>query len=57
LLRCAAHLGDGLHSVPFTSWQVVAGPVLVKQDAGTGQAIEGPLALTLDGQALVLRAF
>jgi hypothetical protein len=31
--------------------------MLVKRDAGMGQAIEGPLPLALDGHAFVFKAF
>jgi len=55
--RSAAQLAAGLLSVPFAHWQVVAGPVIVRHDSDIGQPIEGPLSLTLDGQAFVFKAF
>jgi hypothetical protein len=57
VLRCVTQLATGLLVVPFASWGVVAGPVLVSRNAEMGSPVDGPLPLAIDQNAFVLTSF
>lgn len=54
---CVAQVATGLLTLPFTTWRVAAGPVLARQSGEFGTAIEGPLLLSIDQNAFVLKSF
>lgn len=56
-VRCATQLTSALLAVPFTNWNVIAGPVLVSRSAELGNPIDGPLPLAMDQHAFVLKSF
>jgi hypothetical protein len=55
--NCATQVATGLLTLPFATWRVAAGPVLAGQSSEFGAAIEGPLQLSIDQNAFVLKSF
>jgi hypothetical protein len=54
---CIAQVAAGLLTLPFATWRVAAGPVLAGQTSANGTTIDGPLRLSIDQNAFVLKSF